>query len=120
ARGLGEYLEDHGYGYDIATSGPRALERLGQQDFAAVISDLRMQGMDGISLLEAVHRHDPSLPVFIMTAFGSIESALEAVKRGAFHYFSKPLKTAEVLVYLERALEHRALKQQQAQLLKET
>lgn len=117
AAGLAEYLKDHGYDTEFATSGPQAIEMFGASAFDVVVSDLRMQGMDGFDLLDNLKRLDASVPVFIMTAFGSIENAVEAVKRGAFHYFSKPLKSEEVRVFLDRAIEQRRMEKSRSRLL---
>lgn len=119
ALGLADYLSDHGYSVKTATSGEGALALLETSLVDAVITDLRMQGVDGFDLLDAIRRHDALIPVFIMTAFGTIDSAVAAVKRGAYHYFSKPLNTGEVLIYLERAIEHRRLQLAQKHLWRE-
>ena len=120
AAGLGDYLDDHGYDYEIATSGPRAVERFRGSAFDAVISDVRMPGMTGLELLDTLRAIDDAVPVLIMTAFGSIETAIEAVKRGAYHYFAKPLKTEEVLVFLGRAVEHRINEASRGRMLRDT
>jgi len=120
AAGLAEFLRDDGYDAEIATSGEEALRRLREAAFDAVISDLKMKSMDGLRLMKAIHAVDEALPVFLMTAFGSIENAVEAVKEGAYHYFSKPLKTEEVRIFLERALAHRALQRSSRELLRDS
>jgi two-component system response regulator HydG len=119
AAGLADYLREFGYDTEIATGGAEALARVSGSAFDVVISDLKMDGVDGMMVLDAVRRQDVSIPVFIMTAFGSIESAIEAVKRGAYHYFSKPLKSDEVRLFLDRAVEHRRLQLAQSHLLRE-
>jgi two-component system response regulator HydG len=76
------------------------------------ITDLRMEGVDGFDVLEGLQRLDPTVPVLIMTAFGAIETAIEAIKRGAYHYFPKPFQLGEVLVFVERALAERRLREE--------
>ncbi|MEZ4272147.1 MAG: sigma-54 dependent transcriptional regulator [Myxococcota bacterium] len=119
AAGLAEYLQDHGYDTELATSGEQAIDIFGSSAFDVVVSDLRMQGMGGFDLLDNLKRLDATVPVFIMTAFGSIENAVEAVKRGAFHYFSKPLKSEEVRVFLDRAVSQRRLEKSRTHLLRD-
>ncbi len=93
-------------GYDVtATSEPaRALVALEAQRFDAALVDLRMQGMDGITLMEALHARQSRLPVLIMTAHGTIENAVEAIRRGAFDYLTKPFVRDELATKLDRAL----------------
>ncbi|OGQ81934.1 MAG: sigma-54-dependent Fis family transcriptional regulator [Deltaproteobacteria bacterium RIFOXYA12_FULL_58_15] len=119
AEGLGDYLRDHGYTVDTATSGAEAIEIFSRTAFDAVISDLKMKNMDGLELIDAIHAVDSKTPILIMTAYGSIENAIEAIRRGAFHYFSKPLKTEEVRIYLQRAIDHRRMEVSHAQLLRD-
>src|SRR5262249_13373592 len=110
ARLLADQLGDAGYTPTVAGSGPEALELIHARSFDVVITDLRMEEGDGIDVLDAAHAVDPTTPVLIMTAFGGIESAVQAIKRGAYHYVAKPFQLDEVLVYVERALEERALR----------
>ncbi len=74
-----------------------------------LITDMRMPGMDGMELLQKVKRLDPKLPVVMITAFGTIESAVEAMKQGAFDYIIKPFNAEQIDVVVSRALEHRRL-----------
>ena len=119
AEGLADYLRDHGYVVETATGGAEAVKGLTTSSYDAVITDLRMKDVDGMEVLLQARAIDPKLPVFIMTAYGSIENAIEAIRRGAYHYFSKPLKTEEVRIYLERALSLRQFERSHSQLLKE-
>jgi len=113
---LGRYLGDHGFHVEPATSGALALRRLEQTSCDVVLTDLRMQDGDGLDLLEGIHKVDPGLPVVIMTAFGNIESAVDAIQRGAYHYVTKPFKLATVRVLLERAGHDRLAREQNRQL----
>ncbi|MBJ6762543.1 sigma-54-dependent Fis family transcriptional regulator [Myxococcaceae bacterium JPH2] len=117
-RMLQEPLQDAGYRVELATGGAEALKLLRTRPYDAVLSDLRMAQVDGLDVLDGARAVDPELPVLLMTAFGGVESAVEAMRRGAYHYFTKPFRLDEVLLYLRRALEdrqlraeHRALKQ---------
>ena len=78
-------------------------------DIDALISDIKMPQMDGLELTSRLKTIRPEIPIILMTAFGSIETAIEAMRRGAFHYVVKPFKLAEMAVNVERALEHRKL-----------
>ena len=93
-------------GFDVvATSDPsKALAEVDGGRFDAALLDLRMDPMDGIALMEQVHARQPRLPVLIMTAHGTIETAVEAVQRGAFDYLTKPFVRDELRAKLMRAL----------------
>src|SRR5688572_25140816 len=104
ARLLSEQLVDNGYSVEVATSGAEALTRAQARQPDVVLVDLRMEGVDGFDVLAGLQRVDRALPVLIMTAFGAVETAVEAIKRGAYHYLTKPFQLSEVLVYVERAL----------------
>jgi two-component system response regulator HydG len=109
---LRDELTDAGYLVDIALSGEAALNKVRTQLPDAVITDLRMEKLDGFDVLEGIRAIDATIPVFIMTAFGAIESAIEAIKRGAYHYLTKPFRLTEVTLYLERALSERKLREE--------
>ncbi len=91
------------------TSGLLVLER---EEFDAVITDLNMPGMTGIELCRRVHAGWPNLPVILVTAFGSMETAVAAIRAGAYDFISKPIQLPELLLTLTRALEHRQLKEE--------
>jgi two-component system response regulator HydG len=110
ARLLADQLGDAGYVPTVAGGGAEAVALVGKQAFDVVITDLRMEEVDGLDVLDAVHAADPTTPVLIMTAFGAIESAVQAIKRGAYHYVTKPFQLDEVLVYVERALDERRVR----------
>ncbi|WP_438503344.1 sigma-54-dependent transcriptional regulator [Corallococcus aberystwythensis] len=119
-RMLQEPLADAGWTVDLATGGQEALTLIRSRVYDAVLTDLRMEKVDGLDVLDAARQVDPELPVLLMTAFGGVESAVEAMRRGAYHYFTKPFRLDEVRLYLGRALEdrrlraeHRALKSQE-------
>jgi two-component system response regulator HydG len=100
---IAQYLSRNGFDVDPVTSGALALRRIENGGCDVVLTDLRMPDVDGLDLLEAIQKMDPHLPVVIMTAFGNIESAVDAIQRGAYHYVTKPFKMATVRMLLERA-----------------
>jgi two-component system response regulator HydG len=112
ARLLADHLTDAGYTVDVATSGQEALGVVSGRVLDAVVCDLRMEQVDGFDVLAAVRKVDPTLPVLIMTAFGGVENAVEAMRRGATHYFTKPFRLDEVLLYVQRAIAERRLREE--------
>ncbi len=86
-----------------------ALDAIADGSASLLLTDMRMPEMDGMQLLEEAKRLDPQLPVVMMTAFATIETAVQAMKRGAFDYVMKPFKAEEIELVVNRALEHRRL-----------
>src|SRR3954466_8541400 len=84
AETIARELEAASFDVEVAGSGAAALERFAREPADVVITDLRMKSVDGLDVLAAVKRADPTVPVIIMTAFGAIETAVEAMRRGAF------------------------------------
>lgn len=107
-------------GYDVAdVPGVReALEQLGRREFDLIMTDLKMQGQSGLDLLEAVQAADPQQCVIIMTAHGTVDSAVEAMKKGAFDYLEKPLERDNLILTLRRAFERIGLVRENRVLLK--
>ncbi|MBZ0264663.1 sigma-54 dependent transcriptional regulator [bacterium] len=105
-------LERFGYEPVRADSGERAIELLEKHEFTVVISDFLMPGINGLVVLDHIQRNRPDLPVIILTAHGSIENAVEAMSRGAFHYLTKPIDPKLLKLTLERAMEKRQLIQE--------
>ena len=94
----------------VTTNNPLELEELLEAHHPAlVISDLKMLGRDGLEVIDTAHRIEPTLPVVIITAYGSLESAEEAIRQGAYDYITKPFRKEQVLIAIERALEWRRL-----------
>jgi two-component system NtrC family response regulator len=102
-------LEEANYEALTALSGAEALKVAAQSDLDAVLTDMKMPKMSGIELLDEIKRLYPDIPVILMTAFGTVEKAVEAMKKGAFDYILKPFKNEEILVTIAKALEHRHL-----------
>jgi len=100
---LGNYLVDHGWQVDTASGGAEAIDRFAREPTDVVLTDVRMKGLDGLDVLFGIHNIDPQVPVVLMTAFGKIESAVDAIHRGAYHYVTKPFKMTTVRVLLERS-----------------
>jgi len=107
-------LEAAGFATEVADSGAVALERFAKQPADVVVTDLRMKRIDGLEVLSGIRRIDPGAPVVIMTAFGAIESAVEAMRRGAFHYITKPFQLEALRSLVERAARERALSTENA------
>lgn len=116
---LKDVLEDRGYHVAVAQEGREALDRLEQGGYLVVLTDLRMPGMNGADLLHEILRRRLSCNVIMMTAFGTVASAVDAMKRGAFDYLTKPIKTDELLVTVDKALREASLRQEVAQLRKQ-
>ncbi len=109
---LCEVFAREGFGAAFANSGEDALAEVARQPPDLLLSDIRMKTpLDGLSLLEMVRREYPSIPVVLMTAFGSIETAIRAVKQGAFDYISKPFNIDELVAIVRRALANGTSKQ---------
>jgi len=96
-RSLALMLQNAGYDTADAASGKEALELLAGGPFDLVITDLRMEGMSGIGLLQEIKRSKPGLPVILITAYGSIETAVDAMRLGAFDYLTKPFSERDIL-----------------------
>src|SRR5260370_6755645 len=109
---LRDVLEATGYRAATAYSGAEALAIIGREEPDLMISDLRMSGMNGDQLQKQVKRVAPSLPVVIITAFGSIEPAVKSMRLGAFDYVTKPFSNDELLLVVARALEDRELRRE--------
>jgi len=109
-------LSQRGFDVVCANSGAAALVALEHDEFDVVVSDLNMPGMSGLELCRRTHAGWPNLPVVLVTAFGSMETAVAAIRAGAYDFIAKPIQVQELLLTLERALEHRKLKEENKQL----
>ena len=107
---LRQIFDREGFDPLCAASGEEAMEILRAEDVSVVLADLRMPGMDGMDLLRAVKALRPDTEVVIMTAFGTIERAVEAMREGAYDFVTKPLKRPLVVRSVTRASEKAALK----------
>ena len=102
---LGAVLEEEGFETLTANSGNDALQILKSADVDLVITDMKMPGMDGIQLLESIKEKDPDLPVIMMTAYGTVEKAVEAMQKGAYNYILKPFENDKLVIYVNKAIE---------------
>jgi two-component system, NtrC family, response regulator HydG len=102
---LADGLAERGYQALVEDSGTAALKRLEEEQIDALVTDLRMPDLDGLHLLAASRRLQPERPVIVMTAFAAIDSAIESIRQGAYHYLTKPFKLEELALFLERALD---------------
>jgi two-component system NtrC family response regulator len=100
---LSAVLGEEGFETLTANSGPAALEILENSDVDLVLTDMKMPGMDGIELLERIKARDPDLPVIMMTAHGTVERAVEAMQKGAYHYLTKPFDNTRLVLYAHKA-----------------
>ncbi|MDH4082199.1 MAG: sigma-54 dependent transcriptional regulator [Nitrospira sp.] len=114
-----DMLKDRGHQVTTAGSGQEALKRLAEEDYAAVLTDLRMKGMEGLELLTQIKRTYPDINVILMTAFGSVETAVEAMKHGASDYLTKPVKKDELVRVIERVVREASLRREVSRLRKE-
>ena len=101
----------------VTTNNPHeAVELVKKGGFTIVITDLKMPGLDGIELLEAVRRLDEDIPVIFITAYGSVESAVETMQKGGFDFITKPFKKEQILFTIEKAMKFVALQRENKQL----
>ncbi len=117
---LKDTLQDEGYSVDAAGSGAEALEKAACGQFDLVITDVQMKGIKGVELTRRLLRSDPELPIIIITAFGSIESAVESMKLGAYHYLTKPFRMEEITALVEKALKEKLLRRDMERSLEES
>ncbi len=111
---LGDTLELAGYQVKTATDGERALDLLSGEPVGMVVSDVQMRPMDGLSLLKQVRKRFPSVPVLLMTAYGSIDKAVSAMRDGAVDYLAKPFEAEVLLNKVARHLAEPALENSEA------
>jgi DNA-binding NtrC family response regulator len=109
-RGLALALSAAGHEVEEASNGNAALERLHESYFDVVVSDLKMGGSDGLDVLRTTKALHPTVSVILMTAFGTVNTAVEAMKSGAFDYVQKPFEIEEMEVKIEKALELKRLR----------
>lgn len=105
---LGEILRLEGYEIVTAENGETAIQAVQQESFDLILLDIRMPGMDGMEVLKTVNRLAPDTRVVLLTAHGSLESAIEALRQGAHDYILKPATTRTILSSLERGLARRS------------
>ncbi|WAS91053.1 sigma-54-dependent transcriptional regulator [Nannocystis punicea] len=109
---LTDGLTEKGFEVAAARSAEAALVHLAEASFDVMVTDLRMTGADGLTLLAQARALDPQLPVIVMTAYSALDTAIEAVRRGAFHYLAKPFRVDELLIFVRRAFEDAQLRRE--------
>lgn len=115
---LKKILEKGHYTVDTMGTGQQAIEAFQQHDYDCVLLDQRLSDMNGLAILERVKNMNPIIPVIIITAYANVTDAVKAMKRGAFHYLTKPVSTDELLVIISKAVEAVTLKRENIELRK--
>jgi DNA-binding NtrC family response regulator len=113
---IAEQLADRGYQVQQADSGEAALARLADFAFDIIVTDLRLPGIDGSTVIEAAVARYPHIIAIVVTGFGTVKDAVDAIKRGAWDFVSKPFQIDELLHVLDSAIEQRRLKSENAYL----
>lgn len=116
---ISEVLQEEGFSVTALNDSLEASRLLRKEEFDVVITDLKMKGLKGLDLLEEVQQVAPMTPVIIITAFGTIESAIQAMKMGAFDYLTKPFQMEELVLTVKKALDNRLLRKEVLRLRKE-
>jgi DNA-binding NtrC family response regulator len=104
-KNLDHILQKEGYIVVMAASGAEALEKMETSDFDVVLTDIRMENISGIEVLEKTKSRYPETEVVMVTAYASTDSATETLKKGAFQYIAKPFKISEIRVTVKQAIE---------------
>jgi DNA-binding NtrC family response regulator len=116
---LGAWLEEDGYHVESVESGKKALELLPSKDWDLMLVDLKMPGMDGIQLMDEVRKTHPDMLVIIMTAYATVDTAVKAMKKGAYDYFVKPFNPDDISLTIRKIVDHHKLVQENLFLRKE-
>src|SRR2546426_11914541 len=105
-----QILAEDGHAVIACSDGAEAMEQLDHApEFDVVVSDIRMVDVDGLEVLDWVRKHAPETPVLLVTAFGNVDGAVDAIRRGAYDYISKPYDVNTIKLVVDRALRHRSL-----------
>jgi len=116
---LANWLEEDGYEVEAAENGARALERLPTKDWNLAMVDLKMPGMDGIQLMDEIRKARPDTIVIIMTAYATVDTAVQAMKKGAYDYIVKPFNPEDLSITIRKIIEHQKLVKENLYLRKE-
>ncbi len=111
-KGVSMTLKESGYDIETALSSEEAIEKFSQNSFNLIITDLKLPGKSGIELLEYTRSKNPDIPVIMITAFGTIENAVDAMKKGAFNYLTKPINPDELVTLTAEALDKYELRKE--------
>jgi len=116
---LTSWLEEDGYHVEAVESGRKALDHLSDRNWDLMLVDLKMPGMDGIQLMDEVHKTAPEMLVIIMTAYATVDTAVKAMKKGAYDYFVKPFNPDDISLTIRKIVDHHKLVQENLFLRKE-
>src|SRR5262245_9756630 len=105
AETVAESLERHGYACTIATSGKEGAKRIDQEEFDVILTDLKMGDLDGLAIVRKAKKEQPEAEVVVITGFGDVKSAVQAIKEGAGHYLLKPLDLGELRAIVDKSAE---------------
>jgi two-component system response regulator HydG len=105
-------LDDRGFTVSVCADAAEALERLATAEVDVIVTDLNMPRMNGVELCERIVANRPDVPVIVITAFGSLDTAVSAIRAGAYDFITKPFDLAVLAVTLERAIQHRTLREE--------
>ncbi|MFY4730498.1 sigma-54-dependent transcriptional regulator, partial [Nitrospira sp. BLG_2] len=106
---LTEALSQAGFAVDAAGDGVEALSKANEATYDAVLSDIRMSPLSGLDLLDFLRKTMPEMPIVLLTAFGSVDTAIQAMKQGAYNYITKPVNLEELVLTMTHAVEYRHL-----------
>jgi len=113
------YLEDRGYLVEAASDGPSGLEIIKAKGFDVIVLDIKMPGMNGLEVLRILKQWDPETMVIIMTGYASLETAIQAIREGAYDYITKPFRLEEISITIKNACEKVFLRRQQRMFIEE-
>ncbi|HEX2600306.1 MAG TPA: sigma-54 dependent transcriptional regulator, partial [Terriglobales bacterium] len=113
---LGKWFREEGYVIGAAENGSQALSLMAENSWDAALVDIKMRGIDGIELQRRMHEIDPNLMVILMTGYASVDTAVQALKNGAYDYVSKPLDPDEIAHLVKKAIAHRRTEQENVRL----
>ncbi len=116
---LTNWLEEDGYSVEAVESGKKALERLPAKSWDLMLVDLKMPGMDGLQMMEEVRKTHPEMLIIIMTAYATVDTAVKAMKQGAYDYFVKPFNPDDISLTIRKIVDHHKLVQENLYLRKE-
>jgi two-component system response regulator HydG len=111
-----DWFSEDDYPIEMAASGPEAMQKMQESSWDILLTDVKMPGMDGLELQQRVKTLDPDVTVIIMTAYASVDSAMQAIKEGAYDYVTKPLDPEDLQQIIDRACEHRQLVRENVEL----
>ncbi len=109
-------VDSWGHFVETAKDGQKAIDQIKENSFDLILMDVRMAGMSGIEALKRIKAYNPAIPILIMTAYSSVDSAVEAIKSGAYDYLTKPLDFETLRLTIERSIEHAGLKEENKEL----